>query len=129
MLICHGCRLDLADVDGHGALYWTFINKQFDIFCLLLKAGAHINHKFRNFLLENLNAIDSNGNDEEKDLSDWVKNWLKNPPTLLQLSSNKIRNMLSGAANGTSIWPLIDKLQVPQKMKSELRSVDGKCFR
>uniref|UniRef100_A0A915IPA7 Uncharacterized protein n=1 Tax=Romanomermis culicivorax TaxID=13658 RepID=A0A915IPA7_ROMCU len=120
-LIRHGCKIDLTDADGRGALYWSFINRQFDIFKMLLDAGAHINHKTKAFLMQTANDdLDEN----ERIFRNLLIQRLINCATLYQLARNAVRNRMITVSGGTSIWTSIDQLNVPEKIRKELKLIE-----
>lgn len=119
-LIRHGCKLDPTDLDGRGAVYWALANNQCDVFKLLIHAGAHVNRKDRDYMTNNRSMPPGLRQNEE--LIDWIKNELHNPPSLFRLTAQTIRYRL--AEQGRSIWPMVDRLPLPEKMKGQLKMVD-----
>jgi len=119
-LIRHGCKLDPTDLDGRGAVYWAIANNQTDVFKMLIYAGAHVNRKDRDYMTNNRSM--PVGLRQNENLIEWIKNELHNPPSLFRSTAQTIRHRLG--EQGKSIWPLIDRLPLPEKMKEQLKNVN-----
>lgn len=117
-LIRHGCKIDLTDGDGRGALYWSLANHQLDVFRMLIYAGAHVNRKGREIMTNRSLPADIKDNQE---FNEWLNTELKNPPSLIRLSAKSVRNRLSSVTKGKTIFPNIEILPVPEKLKDFLK--------
>ncbi len=118
-LIQHGCKLDLTDVDGRGAFYWSLINGLVGVVKLLIEAGVHISKKDRDQIL---GRNPTNMIQEKPEMGSYLRQELANPPSLSRLCIRTVRQRLSFAASdGRSIWKHVDMLPIPSALKSGLK--------
>ncbi|XP_045111051.1 ankyrin repeat domain-containing protein 20B-like [Portunus trituberculatus] len=112
-LIAAGLPLTQEDYKGQNSLYWAYTHGDLPIFTLLIQAGVRL----KAFEWLNLTANQSAGKDWRFDegVSDWLRETLTNPTSLLHQSRRFIRSYLVNM-HGRDVRPLLRALTLPPSL-------------
>ncbi|XP_063853435.1 protein TANC2-like [Scylla paramamosain] len=113
-LIAAGVPVNQEDFRGHSPLYWAYTHCDLPVFRLLLQAGATLRpHEWLADLNSN-SANESAGTDWRFDeaVSDWLRDEIATPPSLLRQSRCFLRGYLM-KMHCTDVRPLLKALTLP----------------
>ena len=125
LLIRHGADVHLRDHDGNSPLNYAITSEHGvdpDLVQLIMQGGHQPTEGDRRLLAGRLPEIVVSS--PEKDLVEWVRECMRKPLDLRELTRVWLRAFLSRRSEGRSIEASVDKLPVPNLIKSYLMLTD-----
>ena len=113
-LISSGCKCSSSTPYGlNSPLKTLIINKEFALARILIESGINLSNE--KWIISNFKS-ETNSENINTQFFNWLNNYMKTPPTLLNISRIKIRNLL----NRNNLEANVYSLKIPKFLKDFL---------